>query len=242
MRFPPSLLLRAVPRAKSTAASPLVSPCSRSHSVPPQSRASAGERSIWACATGTPPSAPSSAAVPNVRTTIRLREAGLIWLAPVAGPGRFAAPLVGRGPLGVDGRWPGRGAPNLRLRQPGVNPSRRCPNPRANPALSLLDRAGGCATLRLADRRAWERPPPRYLRGRAAPKEQPPRNLSGERTARGRALWRAGAHSWRSRAPHRRGRRGAARCHAGNSQVRYRGGRTGPAVAAGHECLRGPCP
>src|SRR2546430_14478448 len=39
--------------------------------------------------------------------------------------------------------------------------------------------------------------------GCPAPKEQPPRKLSGKRTDRARALWKAGAHA---RASHRRGK------------------------------------
>ena len=38
--------------------------------------------------------------------------------------------------------------------------------------------------MRSAISRAWERPPPCVRQGRAAPKEQPPRKLSGKRTAR----------------------------------------------------------
>src|ERR1700736_6527485 len=41
--------------------------------------------------------------------------------------------------------------------------------------------------------RPQERSRPRLEQGSAAPKEQPPRKLSGKRTAGGRALWKAAA-------------------------------------------------
>ena len=66
--------------------------------------------------------------------------------------------------------------------------------------------AGG-GTLAQPIARPQERPQPGSDR-EAAPKEQPPRKLSGKRTAGGRALWKAAGGS--DRVPHRRSKPGCA--------------------------------